>query len=453
MGDMTPIGDAVTEFVIGANKRAYSDDIVDAAKRCLVDWVGVSIGGTVEALDPVMRGAATAIPSQGKSRIFLGGSAAPAIAGLINGTLGHALDYDDTHPDCLGHISTPCWSATIALAQELGRTEEEALSAFISGYEVAGALFAPGMGPAIQVRGFHPTSVFGRFAACAAASILLRLNADQVRNAFGLMATTAAGLIGSLGTMSKPFHAGKAAMDGILSAQLGASGFEAKTDLLDNDPGLASTFVQDKALAFPQPDLTPGHQLRRNAFKPYACCKGTHPTLDAASSLAAEVGDGEIKSVTVKVNPMHKRIAGKQNPQTPLAAKFSVSYCAAIGLSGFSGLPADFSLERMAGQRVMDIENRTSLDPDDAIGHNQAELTVVMVDGRTLEARTECARGNPDNPLSWEDLETKFSGVTEPILGAGSGELFSVLRNFDTPGSLAAFDGLVSAEPAARAAE
>jgi 2-methylcitrate dehydratase PrpD len=101
----------------------------------------------------------------------------------------------------------------------------------------------------------------------------------------------------------------------------------------------------------------------------------------------------------------------------------------------------------------MDIENRTSLDPDDAIGHNQAELTVVMVDGRTLEARTECARGNPDNPLSWEDLETKFSGVTEPILGAGSGELFSVLRNFDTPGSLAAFDGLVSAEPAARAAE
>ena len=76
-----------------------------------------------------------------------------------------------------------------------------------------------------------------------------------------------------------------------------------------------------------------------------------------------------------------------------------------------------------------------------------------MGDGRQLEARTECARGNPDNPLSWEDLEAKFRGVTEPVLGAASGELFATLRHFEKPGSIAAFDGLVAAEPAARAAE
>lgn len=453
MTDATPIGDAVTDFITEAGSRSYEDDIIDAAKRCLVDWAGVSIGGTLEALDPVIRGAAAAIPSDGKARILIGETAAPAVAGLINGTLGHALDYDDTHPDCLGHIGTPCWSTTLALAQQLDCSEEEALSAFISGYEVAGALFAPGMGPAIQVRGFHPTSVFGRFAACAAASILLRLNADQVRNAFGLMATTAAGLIGSLGTMSKPFHAGKAAMDGILSAQLAANGFEAKTDLLDNEPGLASTFVQDKAIAFPEPDLTPGYQLKRNAFKPYACCKGTHPTLDAARSLADAVGDDAVEAVTLTVNPMHKRIAGKQNPATPLAAKFSVSYCAAIGLTGHNGLPGDFSDERLANERVMGIENCVSVETDEAIGHNQVEIAVAMGDGRQLEARTECARGNPDNPLSWEDLEAKFRGVTEPVLGAASGELFATLRHFEKPGSIAAFDGLVAAEPAARAAE
>jgi len=453
MSQETPIGAAVTEFVMAAGSRSYEDEIVDLAKRCLVDWIGVSIGGTVEALDPVIRSAALAIPSQGKSRILMGSTAAPAIAGLINGTLGHALDYDDTHPDCLGHISTPCWSTVIALAQELERSEEEALGAFITGYEVAGALFAPGMGPAIQVRGFHPTSVFGRFAACAAACVLLRLNADQVQNAFGLMATTAAGLIGSLGTMSKPFHAGKAAMDGILSAQLAAGGFEAKTDLLDNEPGLASTFVQDKAITFPNPKLTPGHQLKRNAFKPYACCKGTHPTLDAARSLAGEVGDGAVDSIKLTVNPMHKRIAGKQNPTTPLAAKFSVSYCAAIGLTGFTGLPGDFANERMADKRVMDVENRVTIETDEAIGHNQVEISVAMADGRTLEARTECAKGNPDNPFNWNDIETKFSGVTEPILGTRSAELFSALRNFERPGSFATLDGLVADSPAARAAE
>ena len=453
MSQETPISAAVTDFVVTTDSRIYEDEILDLAKRCLVDWIGVSIGGTVEALDPVIRGAAIAIPSQGKARVLMGAKMAPAIAGLVNGTLGHALDYDDTHPDCLGHISTPCWATVIALAQELGRSEKEALSAFITGYEVAGALFAPGMGPAIQVRGFHPTSVFGRFAACAAASVLLRLNSDQVQNAFGLMATTAAGLIGSLGTMSKPFHAGKAAMDGILSAQLAASGFEAKADLLDNEPGLATTFVQDKSISFSIPDLTPGHQLKRNAFKPYACCKGTHPTLDAARSLAREVGDGAVDRIMLTVNPMHKRIAGKQNPKTPLAAKFSVSYCAAIGLAGFAGLPGDFAAGRMADERVMDLENRVSIETNEVIGHNQVEISVAMTDGRTLETRTECAKGNPDNPFDWNDIETKFSGVTEPILGSRSFELFTVLKNFEKPGSLAAFDGLVMDSPAAKVAE
>ncbi|MBO42761.1 MAG: 2-methylcitrate dehydratase [Rhodospirillaceae bacterium] len=453
MSQETPISAAIVDFVVTVDRRSYEDEILDLAKRCLVDWVGVSVGGTVEALDPVIRGAAVAIPSQGKARVLMEGKMAPAIAGLINGTLGHALDYDDTHPDCLGHISTPCWATVIALAQELDRSEIEALSAFITGYEVAGALFAPGMGPAIQVRGFHPTSVFGRFAACAAASVLLRLNSDQVQNAFGLMATTAAGLIGSLGTMSKPFHAGKAAMDGILSAQLAAHGFEAKTDLLDNDPGLASTFVQDKSISFPTPNLTPGHQLKRNAFKPYACCKGTHPTLDAARSLASEVGDGAVDKIMLTVNPMHKRIAGKQNPTSPLSAKFSVSYCAAIGLAGFNGLPGDFAASRMADKHVMDLESRVTIKTDEAIGHNQVEISVAMADGRTLEARTECAKGNPDNPFDWNDIETKFSGVTEPVLGSRSLELFTVLRNFEKSGSLAAFDRLVMGSPAVEVAE
>jgi 2-methylcitrate dehydratase PrpD len=453
MSQTTPIGDAVAGFVSEAATRSYDAEIIDLAKRCLVDWAGVSIGGTVEALDPVIRTAAAAIPSDGKARMFLGATAAPAVAALVNGTLGHALDYDDTHPDCLGHISTPCWSSAVALAQELGRSEAEAIGAFITGYEVAGALFGPGMGPAIQVRGFHPTSVFGRFAACAAACVLLRLDADKVRNAFGLMATTAGGLIGSLGTMSKPFHAGKGAMDGILSAQLASGGFEAKQDLLDNEPGLASTFVQDKAIKFPEPDLTPGHQLRRNAFKPYACCKGTHPTLDAARSLAGDVGDGAVEAVTLTVNPMHKRIAGKQNPETPLAAKFSVSYCAAIGLAGFTGLPGDFSDARLGDSRVRDLERRVTVETDEGIGHNQVEIAVAMADGRKLDARTECARGNPDNPFTWDDLETKFIGVTEPILGAASAELFAALRDFEQPGALAAFDRHVAAKEPARAAE
>ena len=107
----------------------------------------------------------------------------------------------------------------------------------------------------------------------------------------------------------------------------------------------------------------------------------------------------------------------------------------------------------MADERVMDLENRVSIETNEVIGHNQVEISVAMTDGRTLETRIECAKGNPDNPFDWNDIETKFSGVTEPILGSRSFELFTVLKNFEKPGSLAAFDGLVMDSPAAKVAE
>ena len=115
------------------------------------------------------------------------------------------MDFDDTHSDALGHISGPTWAATLALATDRNASETDALNAFITGYEVAGALFGPGMGLMLQKRGFHPTAIFGRFAATAAASVMMKLDETQAANAIGLIATMAGGLLGSLGTMSKPF--------------------------------------------------------------------------------------------------------------------------------------------------------------------------------------------------------------------------------------------------------
>ena len=450
----TPISTATARFIAEAQTRTYDDDIIDRAKRCLVDWTGVAIGAHDQPLADVMPHAADVLGATGRSPIIMGGKVSPTSAALINGALSHALDFDDTHPDALGHISGPTWAAVLALATDRGTSETEALNAFITGFEVAGALFGPGMGPTLQRRGFHPTSVFGRFAAMAASSVLLKLNEEQAANAIGLIATMAGGLIASNGTMSKPFHAGIGAMNGILAAQLAAYGFESRTGLLDMSNGLAPTFIQDGEMAFPKdPNFTAGGQLRRNAFKPYACCKGTHPTLDAARELYGEIKDRPIEAIKLQVNEMHARIANKRQPETPLDAKFSVAYCAAIGLNGYQGMPGDFSSEHITNDNVKDLESRVTVDADDNIGKHQVQMTITLKDGEQLIKKVEEALGNPDNPFSWNDLETKFKALAKPVLKDNADGLLATMRAFEKPGQLQQYTNFVCKAPAAQAAE
>ncbi|MEQ8193773.1 MAG: MmgE/PrpD family protein, partial [Rhodospirillales bacterium] len=285
-------------------------------------------------------------------------------------------------------------------------------------------------------------------------SVLLKLNEQQAANAIGLIATMAGGLIASNGTMSKPFHAGIGAMNGILAAQLAAHGFEARTGLLDAPNGLAPTFVQDGETAFPDPPaFTAGGQLKRNAFKPYACCKGTHPTLDAAREIYDQLKARPIEAIELRVNEMHQRIAGKRHPETPLDAKFSTAYCAAIGLSGYQGMPEDFSKEKINDPTIRDLERRVTVAADDAVGKHQVCMTVTLKDGEKLVKNVEEARGNPDNPFSWDDLEGKFLALTEPVLKDAAGRLLQTLRTFEKPGQLKKFSDFVTSPPAARAAE
>ena len=439
-----PIGRTAARFIAAAPERTYAPEVLDIAKRCLVDWMGVTIGGHGEPLAPMILRLAASWDTGGRARIVLGPLAAPGVAALVNGTLAHAQDFDDTHPDALGHISAPTWAAVFSLATHHGCSEAEALSAFITGFEVAGRLFGPGMGAAIQVRGFHPTAVFGRFAATAAACALLRLDEAHTANALGVAATTAGGLIASLGTMSKPFHAGKGAMDGVLAAHLAGEGFEAATHLLDADNGLAGAFVQDRSVRFEATEFSEGLQLKRNAFKPYACCKGTHPTVDAGRALADAVKGQRIERVVLTVNPMHKRIAGKERPQTPLEAKFSLSFCAALGLRGYAASATDFVAERVADPDLRDLEARVAVNPSPDIPTTSVHCEVVLADGRKLEHHVPVARGNPENPLTWDDLHAKFTGLVAPRLGADSEPLFETLRDFDRPGQLARAERLVT---------
>ncbi len=433
---MTPNSNAaeISGFVAAGARRTYPGEILDAAKMCLVDWCGVALGARDEAAAAAVRAVAATWRTTGEAQVLLGGRMAPTAAALINGTLAHCLDYDDTHVGSVTHISGPTVAAALAVGTHLKASEADILSALITGFEVA-AHIGRGAGQPANMRGFHATGIFGTFGATGAASVLYRLDESAIRHAFGAAATQTGGLSASFGTMSKPFHAGKAAFNGVLSAELAAAGFVAKDDLLEPGQGLSAAIFQDGAASLPPVDFAQGWEITRNTFKPYAACLLTHALIDAARGLSNQVKGRDIARIEAFVGDPAIKLAGKPNPQTPLEGKFSLAFCAALGLGGFEGSEADFSAERIADPAIRHVLERVELTPDPAMADTASRLVVDFTDGARIEAFTPLALGNPGNPMHWDDLWRKFEPLVRPALGARTEDLYELLRNFEAPGS------------------
>lgn len=441
----------LVEFIATAKDCSYPEAVLQAARVALVDYLGVAIGA---AADPAVLPARQTVLSwgaTGKARIFLGPTTTPALAALVNASSAHAMDYDDTHPMGGGHPSGPCWSTALALADEIGASEADALAAFVTGYEIMAKLGGggpKGVGRSLQRAGFHPTGVFGRSGAAAAASVLLGLDRAQIANALGAAATTAGGLLGSFGTHGKPYHAGRAALDGVLSAQLAANGFLASPSLyeLDKQGGLLRTLLQREQAEVPPLDLGSKWELLGNGIKLFASCRGTHPSAQAAQGLAKRIGDRSVARVVAYVHPNSLVAAGNPDPKTGLEGKFSLAFCIALGLRGYRLVATDFVNGTLDDPQVSALIPKVELVSVADQPNYEAHVEVTLENGEMLSGETAIVSGHPDNPVSWDELESKFRGLVEPVAGESRAtEILGLARHFDTqPGSLKAISVLLA---------
>lgn len=424
-----PNARAIAAYVTKSARLKLPDEIVDQARKCLVDWFAVALGGIgapgATTVWQVVRG----WHSHGKALMLLGGRAAPPLAALVNGTLAHTLDFDDTYDDAATHFSAPIWAAALALGAELGASEASMLKAFVTGFEV-GARLGDGFGGPVTDHGWHATGVFGRLSAVAACASLLELNSAQVSSALGVAATQVSGLVASFGTMSKPFHVGRAAMDGILSAQLAANGFAGADDLLEEKAGLAAALVQDASSGIGRIDFSDGWRITKNTFKPYAACMLTHASIDAARGLTRKIGNRRIVKVLAEVNPLAVKLAGRADPTNPTEAKFSVGFTVALALTGHDVGASDFSEAMINNSAVREIVHRVELKAAADLSRIAARLAVTVEGGDTIKTDVAVARGNPQNPITWDDLRRKFDGLVEPVIRARTSELFAALRSY-----------------------
>ncbi|MGE4220573.1 MAG: MmgE/PrpD family protein [Alphaproteobacteria bacterium] len=442
----TTNADAVARFVGAARGRNFPADVVDTAKKALVDSLCVAVGAYDDAPAVKVRQVVENWHSTGDARIIFGGTTTPSAAAFVNATMGHCMDYDDTHVGSVGHLSNPAWAAVLAVGRQLGASERDMLAAFITGFETAARLGGKGVGQQTNKRGWHSTGVFGCFGVATAASVLHGLDEEGVRNALGVAATQVGGLIASFGTMSKPFHAGKAAFNGILAAELAAEDFVAAKDLIEPDGALNRALIQDGTVLIESFRMEEDWELLQNTFKPYSACLLTHPTIDNARKLAPQVKGKQIAEVTAYVNPLTLLMAAKPAPTTGLEGKFSAAYCASLGLSGRNATFTDYLDEKMGDQEVMSIVPKVKLVSDDSQAVTSGRMVVRLADGSELTAETPLALGNPGNPMTWDNMAEKFFPLVEPRLGAGKAkELYDVLRNFERSGSAKALDDLLRA--------
>ncbi len=434
------------EFIAGSRSNSAPAEVIDAARLCLADWLAVAIGARDEDAGRVVRATVASWKSQGRSTVLFGEPAAAPMAALANGTLAHCLDFDDTYVPGITHTSAPVWAAVLALGQDRGVDAKAMLEAFLTGFEVS-ARAGHGLGQALTSRGLHSTGVFGRIGAAAASAKILGLDAERSAHALAAAATQAGGLAGSFGTMAKPFHAGKAAMDGVLSAQLAAGGLVAAPGLL-NRGGMDKALIQDGTHHFKTPEFQ-GWEILNNSFKPYAACHLVHPSVDAA--LGAGIPPSKIKSAHARVSPLAMQMTGLANgrPETPLAAKFDLRYCIALALHGRTVSAADFREPWRPDSAVLALAERIEAAIDPEIGFAAATLVVETFDGTTKAIEIKAAKGDPANPVNWDDMWSKFDGLVAPVLGAATRGLFETVREFGRGATVADVTRIIGAIPAA----
>ena len=396
--------------------------VVAQAKRCILDCLGVALRGGHEPLAKAQAAPLERAAPRGPATVWASARRTGILeAALANGCLSHALDFDDTYQPVPIHPSGPLVPALFALAETVPCTGKDVLAAFAAGCE-ASIRIGLALGRSHIEKGWHGTGTFGTFGAAAGAGKLLGLDAGRLAQAFGIASVQAAGLIrAAVGTMCKPLHAGKAAMNGLLAACLARDGFTGPTEILTDKQCFGELFggetlVPGRAVE----GLGPRYEMLNISFKPYACCSQTHATADAVQALREAHGlkPEDVEAITLTVNPVAANVAGIPRPAGSLQGKFSLAYVAALALAGEPLGIAGFESSRVVRPDLQALCSRVALEVKPGMGDVETHATIFTRDGRTLTHYVPEARGNPGHPLSDDEIRAKFLALAQPVLGS-----------------------------------
>jgi 2-methylcitrate dehydratase PrpD len=408
---------ALGDFVAAVSFERLPQQAIAVAKLGFTDCAATMIAGAAEPAPQLLR-QALAPPAGPATLYFSGEPCAPAEAAWINGTAGHALDYDDVA--LRGHPSTVLVPAILAEGEAREASGRDMIAAYVAGYEVWAELCDRDPGHHHR-KGWHPTGIFGAIGAAAAGAALRRLDGERAACALALAASQSGGLMANFGTMTKPFHAGRAAYAGLLSARLAELGFTASADALEHPQGFLAAVSPAGAADRESPPKGLGTAWKIVAqglgIKKYPACYCTHRALDAMLDLLARhpLQPDDIEQITVSLSDTHALILRNHEPQTGLAAKFSIEFAMAAAVVARRAGLAEYTDEFVRRPQIQQLMRRvrvaTNRDYDPLLSGASVfdQVTVELKGGGKLEsAKVARARGHAERPLSEDELFAKF---------------------------------------------
>ena len=451
----------VADFVISIADGDIPEDVIDLGKKSILDGLGLALAGSVAPSGGIVGAHLASLGLTGGPATVIGsGLKVPArFAAFANGIAIHADDYDDTQLAAakdrvyglLTHPTAPALPAALAMAEREGASGAAFMAAYHVGVEVE-CKISEAMNPRHYQEGFHSTATCGPFAAASAVANLLGYGRDMTAVALAIAGSQSAGLRENFGTMTKPFHAGRASESGVLAAEMAGLGFTATDNILEAPRGFfrAAGGGYDQGaisgkLGNPWTFASPGISI-----KPHPCGSLTHPGMTKMRELIAEhdIKPEDVAEVKIGTNSHMPNALIHHRPENELQAKFSMEFCIAILL-----------LERRAGLNEFNNETvgradvKAMIEKVDFGVHPEAEaagydkmttiIEITLRDGREITGRADFGKGSPADPMSFDEVAGKFRQCAEYAgFGAEKAEtVVATVRALETLGDVRELTG------------
>jgi 2-methylcitrate dehydratase PrpD len=452
-----PVTAQLADFCVEARRAPLDDAVQQQAVRAFVDTVAVAVAGAHEPVVGAMQTAVRLADGTGRATALGNGQKVGAHpAATINATAGHSMDFDDHLSDVNGHPSVVLVPPILAVGEELSLSGEQVLRAYIVGHQVMCAVAAGLPVRAHWTRGWHATETVGVLGVAAAVGNLLQLTTGEMRNALGVAASMAAGSRQNCGFSVKPVHAGMAAGNGILAAQLAAAGVDADPGQLEAPLGYFAVFGVDSDLRKVAPVLSERWTLTTRGLnvKAFPACYAVHPAGEAAISIRQGGLDVDsVVDISITVQPTGLTGPIHHQPATANQARFSIEYTVAAALAdGVLDINSftDAQVVRAPVRRLMAAVRiaETETPPFGAPAYERwfATVEVTTADGTTHRARRDMPHGNAQDPLLDAELDTKFlQCLSTPGSAFDGPDLLAALRALPTTRNVSSlFDAALS---------
>ena len=419
------------EFCAEIRYENLSPDVIKRTKLLILDTVGIIIRARHDAESTASLVAAIdrLEMSNGSCQVFSDkNSYSPSAAALLNGTLAHSLDFDDTHAEASLHSSAPILSAALAAAQMNKSSGQELITACVVGYEVQIRLGLAGGASAHYKKGFHPSATCGIFGAAAAAGFLMGLTKEQYISAFGIALSQSAGSMQFLtdGAWTKRSHVGQAAQNGLSCAIMAGEGFKGPSKAFEGQWGYLHSYASGGNIKKAIDGLGEKFETLNLGVKPYPSCRYSHAAIDGLIELKKELkfSSEDLDDVDIGLSETALNIIGyplndKQNPKSIVDGQFSMPFCAAVTVKS-GGLQWDDYKNHLNNSDTLSLCNKIKVSPDkdaeECCPKYMSAKVKVVVKGKKYEKFIKIPKGEPENFMDDAEFILKFQGLTEPYL-------------------------------------